>query len=57
MLAAQSKPSRRLTSVCQAKTPFVETPRLTGRHATPLVTLFFDVTMLLTGRHAMPVPI
>ena len=52
---AAVKPSRRLTSLCQTKTPFGETPRLTGRHAMPLATLFFGVIMLLTGRHAMPV--
>ena len=39
------------------KTPFGETPWLTGRHATPLVSLFFIITMLLTERHAMPVVI
>ena len=39
------------------KTPFAETLWLKGRHATPLVTLFFIITMLLTGRHAMPVVI
>ena len=41
----------------QSKTPFRETPWLTGRHATPSVTLFFIITMLITGRHAMPVVI
>ena len=39
------------------KTPFRETPWLTGRHVTPSVTLFFIITMLLTGHHAMPVAI
>ena len=39
------------------KIPFAETLWLTGRHATPLVTLFFIITMLLTGRNAMPVVI
>ena len=52
------KLSGRLTSLCQTtKTPFGETPWLTGHHAMPLVTLFFGVTMLLTGHHAMPVVI
>ena len=41
-----------LTSLCQTKTRFRETRWLTGRRATPLVTLFFGVTKLLTG--AMP---
>ena len=41
----------------QSKTLFGETPGLTGRHATPLATLFFIITMKLTGRHAMPVAI
>ena len=36
------------------KTPFRESPSITGCHATPLVTLFFGITMLFTGRHAMP---
>ena len=38
-----------------SKTPFRETPWLTGRHVTPSVTLFFIITVLLTGHHAMPV--
>ena len=41
----------------QSKRPFGETPWLMGHHATPLVTLFFIITMLLTGHHAMPVVI
>ena len=40
-----------------SKTPFRETPWLTGRHVTPSVTLFFIITVLLTGHHAMPVVI
>ena len=51
------KPSRRLTSLCQTKTPFGETPWLTERHATPMVTLFFGAIMLITGSHVMPVVI
>ena len=46
-----------LLALNKLKVPFGETPWLTGRHATPLVTLFSGVTMLLTGRHAMPVVI
>ena len=37
----------------QSKPPFGETPWLTGHHVTPLVTLFFTITMLLTGRYIM----
>ena len=36
---------------------FGEIPWLMARHATPLVTLFFGVTMILTGCHVMPVVI
>ena len=39
------------------KTPFEETMWFTGRHATPLVPLFFGFNTLLTGRHAMSVVI
>ena len=35
------------------RTLFGENSWLTGRHATPLVTLWFAITMLLTGHHAM----
>ena len=41
----------------QLKTPFGEFSWLTVRHATPLVTLFFIINMLLTGRHGMQVVI
>ena len=39
------------------KTPSGKIPWLMGSHATPLVTLFFIITMLLTRPHAMPVVI
>ena len=34
-----------------------ETPWLSGHHAAQLVTLFFNITMLLTGHHAIAVVI
>ena len=54
-------PSKNLSAIFadskQSKPPFGETLWLMGHHATPLVTLFFIITMLLTGHHAMPVVI